>query len=41
MLLSPTGVWLVGTLVGFSLISNGFTTTAVASAARKVAADAA
>jgi uncharacterized membrane protein HdeD (DUF308 family) len=33
-----TSVWVVGTLVGFSLISNGFTMVAVASGARKVAA---
>jgi len=34
----PTsGLWLIGTLVGISLISNGITVTSVASAARKVA----
>jgi uncharacterized membrane protein HdeD (DUF308 family) len=32
-----SGTWLVGTLVGISLISNGVTMTSVASAARQVA----
>jgi uncharacterized membrane protein HdeD (DUF308 family) len=32
-----SGIWVIGTLVGVSLISNGFTTIFVASAARKVA----
>jgi uncharacterized membrane protein HdeD (DUF308 family) len=31
--LPASSLWLVGTLVGFSLITNGFTTTGVASAA--------
>jgi len=33
-----SGLWVVGTLVGFSLISNGLTTVFVGSAARNVAA---
>ncbi|HVP43850.1 MAG TPA: HdeD family acid-resistance protein [Terriglobales bacterium] len=32
-----SSLWVVGTLAGFSMISNGFTTVSVASAARKVA----
>jgi uncharacterized membrane protein HdeD (DUF308 family) len=32
-----SGLWVVGTLVGFSLITNGFTTVSVAGAARKFA----
>jgi len=36
-----SGLWVVGTLVGISLISNGFTTISVTSAARKVASVAA
>jgi uncharacterized membrane protein HdeD (DUF308 family) len=35
--LPASSLWFVGTLVGFSLITNGFTTTGVASAARKIA----
>ena len=36
-----SGLWVVGTLVGISLISNGLTTVFVGSAARKVAGAAA
>jgi uncharacterized membrane protein HdeD (DUF308 family) len=36
-----SGVWVIGTLIGISLISNGFTTVYVASAARKIASVAA
>jgi uncharacterized membrane protein HdeD (DUF308 family) len=31
--------WLVGTLVGFSLLTNGLTTISLAAAARKVVRD--
>jgi len=36
-----SGLWLVGTLVGISLISNGLTVTSLASAARAAASSAA
>ena len=35
-----SSLWVIGTLVGFSMLSNGFTTITVAGAARQVAATA-
>jgi len=34
-----SSLWVIGTLVGFSLLSNGFTTITLAGTARKVAGD--
>ena len=34
-----SSLWVVGTLVGFSMLSNGFTTITLAGAARRIAGD--